>query len=146
METREGNYLKNITRIEAAKLQCCLEMDKLFNTVLICFVNYYFIQARSATLSIVLWRMWKNYLKNVPGQGNAYVMTKACGGGFNTFFSTSVDIACLQQLIWERICSVKERDWNKTSASLLVRISTSKQHLSSAGNVCHRSNSYMPQG
>lgn len=39
MKTRERNYLKNITRILAAKLQCCLEMDKLFNTVLFCFVN-----------------------------------------------------------------------------------------------------------
>lgn len=83
--------------------------------------------------------MWKNAFKRCP---RAVHMCWQSGVILILFFPTSVDIACLQQLIWERIFSAKEEDWNKTSVSLLVTYSTSIQDLSSAGNASPRSSSY----
>lgn len=68
----------------SCEITMLLRNGQTFQHIFILFCQYYFIQARSAALNIVLWRMWKNSFKNVPGQGSAYVLTKVCGG-FITF-------------------------------------------------------------
>lgn len=90
----------------SCKITMLLRNGQTFQHSFILFCQYYFIQARSAALKIVMWRMWKNSLKNFPGQ--CICVDKSVWGGLILFFSTSVDIACLQQLIWEKIFSFKE--------------------------------------
>lgn len=50
------------------KITMLLRNGQTFQHSFILYCQYYFIQARSAALNIILWRMWKNAFKNVPGQ------------------------------------------------------------------------------
>lgn len=50
--------------------------------------------------------------------GSAYVLTSVVF--FFLFFSISVDIAYLQQLIWEIVFPAKEGDWDKRLLLLLL--------------------------
>lgn len=99
--------LEEHKRNRSSPIITVLRSGESFQHSFISFCQFIFIQVRSAAINTVLWGMWENAFKKCPW---AVHMCWQKWGILNSFFSASVDVACLQQLIWEGIFSAKERE------------------------------------